>query len=96
MPVVDEVSADYADDVTFLAVAWKGSLQDTAAKAEQLIPSGRVKWGLDVGEDIFALYGVPYQPVTVLISADKTIVDAWPGVVSEDEMRAKLDALIAG
>jgi hypothetical protein len=95
LPVVDEISADYADEVAFLAVAWKASLEDTAETAERLLTSGRVQWGLDANEEIFALYGIPYQPVTVLVGADKTIVDAWPGVLSEDEIRAKLDDLVA-
>jgi hypothetical protein len=53
-----------------------------------------VQWGLDEDEDIFEAYGVPYQPVTVLIAADKTVVEAWPGLRSEDEIRAALDNLI--
>ena len=44
---------------------------------------------------IFGLYGVPYQPVTVLIAHDDTVVEAWPGVRSEDEIRAALDDLVA-
>jgi thioredoxin-like negative regulator of GroEL len=96
LPVVDAVSADYAGEVTFLAVAWKASLEDTAAAAAEVMPSGRVKWGLDADETVFAAFGVPYQPVTVMIGADKTIVDAWPGALSEDEIRAKLDALVSG
>ena len=52
-------------------------------------------WGLDEREEIFQLYGVPYQPVTVLIAADMTVVEAWAGLRSEDELRAALDNLIA-
>jgi hypothetical protein len=96
LPVVDEISADYAGEVTFLAVAWKGTLADTAEVAADIMPSGRIKWGLDVDEAVFAAYGVPYQPVTVMIGADKSGVDAWPGALSEDEIRAKLDTLVAG
>ena len=82
--------------MTFLAVAWKGTAEDTAERAAQIMPSGRILWGLDTEEEVFALYGVPYQPVTVLIGADKTVVDAWPGVLGEDEIRARLDTLVAG
>lgn len=94
MPVIESISADYADDVTFLAVAWKGTLEDTREEAERLIPSGNVQWGLDAGEEIFSLYGVPYQPVTVLVTHDKIIKDTWPGVLSEAEMRAEIESLI--
>lgn len=52
-------------------------------------------WGLDEDEEIFQLYGVPYQPVTVLIAADGTVVEAWDGLRAEQEIRAALDGLIA-
>lgn len=51
-------------------------------------------WGLDEDEQIFELYGVPYQPVTVLIAADDTVVEAWAGLRDEAEIRAALDDLI--
>jgi hypothetical protein len=38
---------------------------------------------------------VPYQPVTVLIASDKTVVDAWDGLRSEVDIRAALENLIA-
>jgi peroxiredoxin len=52
-------------------------------------------WGLDEEEEIFRLYGVVYQPVTVLIAADRTVVEAWDGLRAEDEIRASLDRLVA-
>lgn len=95
MPVVDEISKDYADKVDFVAVAWKGSAEATAARAAELLPSGNFFWGLDAEEVIFTAYGVPYQPVTVLISSDRTIVDGWAGLADEASIRQKLD-LLAG
>lgn len=95
MPVVDAISADYADKVDFVAVAWRGTAADTAAQAAALMPSGNIKWGLDVGEDIFEAYGVPYQPVTILISADRVVVGGWPGLQDEAGIRAALDLLVA-
>lgn len=86
---------DYADKVDFVAVAWRGTQADTAAQAAALMPSGNIKWGLDAGEEIFAAYGVPYQPVTVLISADRVVVGGWPGLQDEAGIRAALDMLIA-
>jgi thioredoxin-like negative regulator of GroEL len=52
-------------------------------------------WGLDAEEEIFSLYGVPYQPVTVLIAADGTVVESWDGLRAESEIRASLDNLIS-
>ena len=95
MPVIDQIARDYSDQVDFVAPAWKGSFEATEQRAAELLPSGLVMWGLDPDEVIFGLYGVPYQPVTVLIAHDDTVVEAWPGVRSEDEIRAALDDLVA-
>lgn len=54
-----------------MAPAWKSSFELTAERAAELLPSGRIMWGLDGDQEIFTLYGVPYQPVTVLIAQDK-------------------------
>ncbi len=51
-------------------------------------------WGLDEEEEIFSLYDIPYQPVTVLIAADQTVVDAWAGLRPDDEIREALEDLI--
>ncbi|MDH5420778.1 MAG: hypothetical protein OEY55_03140 [Acidimicrobiia bacterium] len=81
--------------MTFLAVAWKGSMEDTASRAAQLLTSGNVLWGLDAEEAVFSAYGVPYQPVSVLITHDGIVKTSWAGAVGEAELRAELDALVA-
>ena len=95
MPVVDRLAAEYGDRVDFVAPAWKSSFELTAARAKELFLSGKIMWGLDEGREIFALYGVPYQPVTILIAGDRTVVESWPYTRPEDEIRAALDNLIA-
>lgn len=95
MPVVDALAGEYADKVDFVAPAWKSSFDATSARAGDLLRSGYFMWGLDEDEDIFSAYGVPYQPVTVLIAGDKTVFEAWAGLRSEEEIRMALDALIA-
>ncbi|HUO46109.1 MAG TPA: hypothetical protein VM470_04695 [Acidimicrobiia bacterium] len=95
MPVIDQLAAEYGQEVAFVAPAWKGTAEATAARAAELLPSGSVMWGLDASEEIFALYGIPYQPATVLISADGEAVDRWSGARGEEEMRAAIESLIA-
>jgi thiol-disulfide isomerase/thioredoxin len=95
LPIVDRISADYADRVDFVAPAWKSGRPATIEAAAELFPSGEMMWGLDPDEIIFELYGIPYQPVTVLIGADQTVVEAWAGVRPESEIRAALDRLVA-
>ena len=94
MPVVDSLAPDYADQVTFIGVAWKSSLERTASAAESLLPSGAVRWGLDENEDVFAAYLIPYQPWTVLISGSGVEVERWPGARPADEIRASIEQLI--
>lgn len=94
MPVVDQISRDYADTVSFIAPAWKGTLPATTQRAKELMPSGVMRWGLDEDESVFGAFGVPYQPVTVLLAADGTVFDTWPGLRDEQSIRASLDALV--
>jgi hypothetical protein len=92
LPVVDKVAADYQDDIVFLAVAGRAGESETAARAGELF-SDRLLWGLDDG--IWDLYGVPYQPVSVLISGNDVIVDGWAGALGEEALRQRLDDFLA-
>ena len=95
MPVVDKLAAEYSDRVEFLAVAWNSTFDKTAERAAQLMPSGTIHWGLDEAAEVFSLYGIPYQPWTVLITGSDVEVTRWPGARAEAELRQELDALIA-
>ena len=70
-------------------------MEDTASRAGQLLTSGNVLWGLDAEEAVFSAYGVPYQPVSVLITHDGIVKTSWAGAVGEADLRAELDALVA-
>lgn len=70
-------------------------MEDTSSRAAQLLTSGNVLWGLDAEEAVFSAYGVPYQPVSVLITHDGIVKTSWAGAVGEAELRAELDALVA-
>ncbi len=91
MPVIDEVANDYLDDVEFLAIAWKSDFNRAQERADELF-SDNLKWGID--EKVFELYGVPGQPASVIV-AQGIVVDAWFGAVGEDELRRRLDAVVA-
>jgi hypothetical protein len=95
LPVVDSLAAEYSDRVDFVAAAWHSTFELTKERADQLFVSRQIQWGLDEDIDIFEKYGVSYQPVTVLIAGDKTVVDSWGGIRSEEDIRASLDELIA-
>jgi len=95
LPVVDQIAADYAEEVTFVAPAWKGTAAATAERAGQLFSSGVIRWGLDADEVVFEAFAVPYQPVTVLIAADGTIFDRWAGSRDEAAIRRSLGELVS-
>lgn len=94
MPVIDDLAAEYGDRVDFVAPAWKASSSATAERAAELLPSGKVMWGLDADQVVFAAYQVPYQPVTVLITHDRVIFDSWLGARAEEEMRQAIETLL--
>lgn len=75
----------------FLAVAWKSDMGTTRERAKELL-SNITQWGLD--EDVFALYGIPAQPASVIV-VNGVIVDSWFGAGSEEDLRARFDAAIA-
>ena len=89
MPVINAVSGDFADDVTFLAIGWNSTFEKTEARANDLFTSGNLLWGLDENAEIFGLYGVRGQPVSILI-ADGKIVDSWSGAAGEEALRESL------
>jgi hypothetical protein len=91
LPVVDEIAADYADRVRFVAVAGRASYDKTADRAAGLFSN--LEWGLD--DAVWDLYNVPYQPVTFLVTGDDIVFDTWPGLRAEEDIRAQLDALVA-
>ena len=94
MPVVDGLAAEYGDRVDFVAPAGKSTFDLTKARAEELFRSGKILWGLDGDEEIFTLYAIPYQPVTVLIAADRTVVESWAGIRPEEDIRTALEDVL--
>lgn len=91
MPVIDQVAADYEDQVRFLAVAGRSSYEATEERAGTLF--SRLDWGLD--ESIWDLYGIPGQPASVLITGNDVIVDQWFGAAGGEMLREALDNLVA-
>ena len=91
MPVIDAVAPDYLSEITFLAVAGRSSFDKSERRVGDWFDPNRLLWGYD--DDLWDLYAVPYQPVSVLISSDDVIVDRWLGAVDEDQLRAALDRL---
>ena len=77
-----------------VAPAWKSSLENTTKVAETLLPSGKVLWGLDATQEIFAAYGVGGQPAGAIVAADGSLVSTWRGARNPDAIREVLDTLL--
>ncbi len=92
MPVVAQIAPDYEDEVAFLAVAGRSDPAAAEVRAEQLFGDALL-WG--VGDDVWELYGVRGQPVTVLLAGNDVIVDSWFGALPAEEIEQRLNDLIA-
>ncbi len=92
MPVVDEIAKDYLDEVTFVAVAGRSSLDETVPVAAELF-SDRLLWGYDEG--LWEAYEVLGQPTTFLVTGDDIVIGGWFGEQSEEFIRDQLDGLVA-
>ncbi|WKZ83061.1 MAG: hypothetical protein QY307_02075 [Acidimicrobiia bacterium] len=93
MPVIDAVASEYQDRITFLAVAGRSSLEASRTRVGDWFDPSRILWGYS--DDLWALYAIPGQPASVLISGDDVIVGGWFGAVGEEALRAELDRLAA-
>ena len=80
--------------MTFLAVGARGDAATTAARAEEWLSSGRIKWAFDPDEQLWAFFGARGTPTTVVLSADDTVLGGWPGEIGEANLREALDQLV--
>lgn len=93
MPIINSLAADYGDDVTFVAVAGRSTLQASRERASTWFSPDRILWGYD--DDLWQTYLVRGQPVGFLISGDDVIVDRWLGNIGKDAITELLDTLVA-
>lgn len=89
------MSAEYEGDIAFLAVGGSSDRDQIATRAAEWIPSGRVQWGLDEDQDVWALFGARGTPTTVVIATDGRVVAAWSGEAGAFGIRRAIDEAIA-
>ncbi|MFQ5515977.1 MAG: TlpA family protein disulfide reductase [Acidimicrobiia bacterium] len=92
MPELDTIAAGYRDEVYFLAVAGRSTLDKSRERAAQWF-SDNLAWGYD--ESIWELFGVHGQPVTILITGDDQVYTTRYGQAGEKETRAAIEDLLA-
>lgn len=93
--MLEQISADYQGQVTFLAVGGSGTADATAERAEEWMPSGRILWGLDDSQHVWSLFGVSGTPTTVLLGPDGEVISGWSGERGESGMREAIELALA-
>lgn len=87
------MAREYEGRVQFFGVAWRTSPEEMRRYVKKFDVPYPV--GHDRDESLFRLYGVPYQPVTFVVTPTGRIAERLPGEVHADQLRAKLDAVLA-
>lgn len=95
LPYIDQIAADYGDQVTVLTLA-RDSREDTVAElVSELMPSGRALWALDERLEVSGRYAIPGVPVSVLVLG-AVEAERWLGSAgTEAALRAALDECLA-
>ncbi len=93
--MLEEISTDYEGDIAFVAIGGSSDRGKIASRAEDWIPSGRIQWGLDEDQDVWALFGARGTPTTVVLGSDGRVVAAWSGAAGAEGMREAIELGIA-
>lgn len=93
--MLETVSADYEDQVTFLALGGASRPELLSDRADEWFPSGRIKWGYDENATVWQALGVSGTPTTLLFAPDGEVIAGWSGERGEAFMREQIDILIA-
>jgi hypothetical protein len=72
-------------------VAGNGPRDQAEGRVGDWFDPSRILWGYS--NEVWELFLVTYQPVSVLISSDDVVVDRWFGPAGEDALRVALDRL---
>jgi thiol-disulfide isomerase/thioredoxin len=93
LPIVNSLAADYGDEVTFVTVAGRSTIEASRERAGIWFSDDRVLWGYD--DELWQTYLVRGQPVGFLISSDDIIIDQWFGNIGKEAIVELLDTLVA-
>ncbi len=93
MPALDAIATDLAGQMEVVGIGMDPTAEASAAFAEEI---GGVSYDLghDEGGDLAVELGVVNLPTTFFLSADHEVVEAHPGVLTENELRERAEALL--
>ncbi len=83
------MAEDYEQEVSFIGV----SNNDTVEDGQRYASEYDVPYGLAHAPEVWDLYDVPYQPVTIVIGADGAPIDGgrFDGPVTEESLGAVIE-----
>ncbi len=93
MPAFEAVHQERGDQVTFVGV----NLRDQVGDAQALVEQTGVSYDVfrDPGGDLAATMGVVVMPSTLFVAPDGRVIDMAAGELSADELRQRIDELMA-
>ena len=84
------MAEEYEGEVTFFGV----SNNDTVADGRAYQDEYEVPYELAHAPEVWEAYGVPYQPVTVVIDPTGQIVERFEGQITYDDLKRALEKIV--
>lgn len=91
MPEFQEVSETLGDAVNFVGISTDPRKEDAEILVEETGVTYDLGW--DPAGDLFAEFGGFAMPTTVFVSSEGTVVEVWSGVLTPDDLTAKIQEL---
>jgi hypothetical protein len=85
------LAEEYGNRVTFIGISDE---RDTVAGGKAYAAELDVPYPLALDQSVWDAYGVPYQPVTVLLDADGVEIHRVTGPISYEGLKAQLEAAL--
>lgn len=70
------------------------SNNDTVADGKGFVNEFKVPYAMAHAPEVWELYSVPYQPVTVVVGTDGRIMERIEGPVTYDELKTILEEVV--
>jgi hypothetical protein len=87
------LAEEYGKSVVFIGIS---DDRDTVAGGKAYATEFDVPYPLALEQSVWDAYGVPYQPVTVLLDGDGVEIHRVTGPISYEGLKSQLEAVLAG
>ncbi len=84
------MAEEFDGEVTFAGVSNNDSIDD----GKGYVAEYEVPYAMANAPEVWEAYGVPYQPVTIVIGPDGGIADRFDGPVTYEALKASIEATI--